>query len=44
MTPDCSECFHYGKSPKTGEVQCVIRCQCDVYPGDCRYFVRWEGR
>lgn len=41
MNNDCSDCFHYGKSPLTGVTGCVLLNKCDVCPGKCHYYVRW---
>ena len=42
MNNDCSECFHYGKSPVSGKVECCIKGKLRVCPGHCTEFVRWE--
>ena len=42
-TSECVQCFHFGKSLKTGRVECAIARRCDVDPnGGCQYFVRWS--
>jgi len=44
VNDQCRRCFHYGKSLVTSKTECVLADRYKVEPGDCGYFVDWEGR